>query len=142
MFKKISAMFLGDLALALIIFARVSVRDFLLKNITGDTADEQANILLSSNNWVTVVGMILVTVVICILAATKTDSLSHSIVDFIFLGIPGLALAVWWKVLEVSGWGYFCSYEEMMAYVGALMFGTYIYKTVKYVFNKNNGGNG
>ena len=63
---------------------------------------------------------------------SETNKISELILDIIFIGVVGVFLSVWWKVLAVTGWGFFSSYQEMMTYVGSFMVGACIVKIVIY----------
>ncbi|MBQ9674255.1 MAG: hypothetical protein IJV39_06490 [Ruminococcus sp.] len=137
MVKKISVLLISDIALALVIFTKAHVKNFIFSSVTQNTNSDKLNSMLSGNNWASVIALVIAGIIIAIVANSKTTAISHMLADIFLLGLPGLAIACWWKVLEVSGWGYFCNYQEMMAYIGAIMFGTCIYKVIKYIFNRN-----
>lgn len=131
--KKFSTLFVCDVILALIIFARVNVKNTILSAITPSTSQADANIAMSGSNWVVILTMICVSVVIGFMVLSKTKNFKELILDIVFIGVVGVLLSVWWKVLAVTGWGYFCSYQEMMTYVGSFMIGACIVKVIMYL---------
>lgn len=131
--KKFSTLFVCDVILALIIFARVNVKNTILSAITPSTSQADANTAMSSSNWVVILTMICVSVVIGFMVLSKTKNFKELILDIVFIGVVGVFLSVWWKVLAVTGWGYFCSYQEMMTYVGSFMIGACLVKVIMYL---------
>ena len=131
--KKFSTLFVCDVILAVIIFARVNVKNTILSAITPSTSQADANIAMSGSNWVVILTMICVSVVIGFMVLSKTKNFKELILDIVFIGVVGVLLSVWWKVLAVTGWGYFCSYQEMMTYVGSFMIGACIVKVIMYL---------
>ncbi|MGN0477637.1 MAG: hypothetical protein ACI4HM_09930 [Ruminococcus sp.] len=131
--KKFSTLFVCDVILALIIFARVNVKNTILSAISTSSSVTETNSALSHSNWVVIMTMVCVSIVIGIMLFSKTRKTSELILDIIFIGVVGVFLSVWWKVLAVTGWGYFCSYQEMMTYVGSFMVGACIVKIVMYL---------
>ncbi|MDD6645056.1 MAG: hypothetical protein PUE67_03245 [Oscillospiraceae bacterium] len=131
--KKFSTLFVCDVILALIIFARVNVKNTILSAITSTTSQADANAALTNSNWVVILTMVCVSVVIGFMVLSKTKNFKELILDIVFIGVVGVFLSVWWKVLAVTGWGYFCSYQEMMTYVGSFMIGACIVKVIMYL---------
>ncbi|MGN1126599.1 MAG: hypothetical protein ACI4RI_04080 [Ruminococcus sp.] len=134
--KKFSTLFVCDVILALIIFARVNVKNTILSSISTSSTQSATNNALSNSNWVVILTMICVSAVIGVMLFSKTRKISELILDIVFIGAVGIFLSVWWKVLAVTGWGYFCSYQEMMTYVGAFMVGSCIVKVVMYFLKR------
>ena len=131
--KKFSTLFVCDVILALIIFARVNVKESILSAISTSSSVNETNNALSNSNWVVILTMVCVSVVIGIMLFSKTRKISELVLDIIFIGVVGIFLSVWWKVLAVTGWGFFCSYQEMMTYVGSFMIGACIVKVAMYL---------
>lgn len=131
--KKFSTLFVCDVILALIIFARVNVKNTILSAITSTTSQADVNVALTNSNWVVILTMVCVSVVIGFMILSKTKNFKELILDIVFIGVVGVFLSVWWKVLAVTGWGYFCSYQEMMTYVGSFMIGACIVKVIMYL---------
>lgn len=131
--KKFSTLFVCDVILALIIFARVNVKNTILSAITSTTSQADANAALTNSNWVVILTMVCVSVVIGFMVLSKTKNFKELILDIVFIGVVGVFLSIWWKVLAVTGWGYFCSYQEMMTYVGSFMIGACIVKVIMYL---------
>lgn len=130
--KKFSTLFVCDVVLALIIFARVNVKKSILSAISTSSSVTETNSALSNSNWIVILTMVCVSVVIGVMLFSETNKISELILDIIFIGVVGVFLSVWWKVLAVTGWGFFCSYQEMMAYVGSFMIGACIVKVIMY----------
>ena len=131
MIKKIC-----DFVLALIIYARVNLKNALLSEITTNTSRETANQVLTNSNFVVVITLALVGAVISVMVLSSTKNIPQLLMDILFIGVVGVVLALWWKVLAVTGWGYFCSYQELMTYVGSFMVGACILKLITYIFRK------
>ena len=131
MIKKISTLAICDFVLALIIYARVNLKNALLSEITTYTSRETANQVLTNSNFVVVITLALVGAVISVMVLSSTKNIPQ-----LFIGVVGVVLALWWKVLAVTGWGYFCSYQELMTYVGSFMVGACILKLITYIFRK------
>lgn len=136
MIKKISTLTICDFVLALIIYARVNLKNALLSEITTNTSRETANQVLTNSNFVVVVTLALVGAVISVMVLSSTKNIPQLLMDILFIGVVGVVLALWWKVLAVTGWGYFCSYQELMTYVGSFMVGACILKLITYIFRK------
>lgn len=136
MIKKISTLAICDVVLALIIYARVNLKNALLSEITTKTSQETANQVLTNSNFVVVVTLALVGAVISVMVLSSTKNIPQLLMDILFIGVVGVVLALWWKVLAVTGWGYFCSYQELMTYVGSFMVGACILKLITYIFRK------
>ena len=130
--KKFSTLFVCDVVLALIIFARVNVKKSILSAISTSSSVTETNSALSNSNWVVILTMVCVSVVIGFMILSKTKNFKELILDIVFIGVVGVFLSVWWKVLAVTGWGFFSSYQEMMTYVGSFMVGACIVKIVMY----------
>ena len=130
--KRFSTLFVCDVVLALIIFARVNVKKSILSAISTSSSVTETNSALSNSNWIVILTMVCVSVVIGVMLFSKTNKISELILDIIFIGVVGVFLSVWWKVLAVTGWGFFSSYQEMMTYVGSFMVGACIVKIVMY----------
>ncbi|MDY4812869.1 MAG: hypothetical protein SO152_03340 [Ruminococcus sp.] len=130
--KKFSTLFVCDVVLALIIFARVNVKKSILSAISTSSSVTETNSALSNSNWIVILTMVCVSVVIGVMLFSETNKISELILDIIFIGVVGVFLSVWWKVLAVTGWGFFSSYQEMMTYVGSFMVGACIVKIVIY----------
>jgi hypothetical protein len=130
--KKMLTLIICDVVLAFIMFAKVSIKKSIFEGITSINADS----IYSSNNSITVVAMIVVGVLLGIMLMSSTKKLSQLFWDIILVGVPGVILAFWWKVLEVTGWGYFTNYQEMMAYIGALMVGICLTKIFTYFIKR------
>lgn len=122
--------------MALIIYARVNLKNALLSEITTNTSRETANQVLTNSNFVVVVTLALVGAVISVMVLSSTKNIPQLLMDILFIGVVGVVLALWWKVLAVTGWGYFCSYQELMTYVGSFMVGACILKLITYIFRK------
>ena len=131
MIKKISTLAICDFVLALIIYARVNLKNALLSEITTYTSRETANQVLTNSNFVVVITLALVGAVISVMVLSSTKNIPQ-----LLMGVVGVVLALWWKVLAVTGWGYFCSYQELMTYVGSFMVGACILKLITYIFRK------
>lgn len=136
MIKKISTLAICDFVLALIICARVNLKNALLSEITTYTSRETANQVLTNSNFVVVITLALVGAVISVMVLSSTKNIPQLLMDILFIGVVGVVLALWWKVLAVTGWGYFCSYQELMTYVGSFMVGACILKLITYIFRK------
>ena len=136
MIKKISTLAICDIVLALIIYARVNLKNALLSEITTNTSRETANQVLTNSNFVVVITLALVGAVISVMVLSSTKNIPQLLMDILFIGVVGVVLALWWKVLAVTGWGYFCSYQELMTYVGSFMVGACILKLITYIFRK------
>lgn len=136
MIKKISTLAICDVVLALIIYARVNLKNALLSEITTNTSRETANQVLTNSNFVVVITLALVGAVISVMVLSSTKNIPQLLMDILFIGVVGVVLALWWKVLAVTGWGYFCSYQELMTYVGSFMVGACILKLITYIFRK------
>lgn len=136
MIKKISTLTICDFVLALIIYARVNLKNALLSEITTNTSRETANQVLTNSNFVVVITLALVGAVISVMVLSSTKNIPQLLMDILFIGVVGVVLALWWKVLAVTGWGYFCSYQELMTYVGSFMVGACILKLITYIFRK------
>ncbi len=136
MIKKISTLVICDFVLALIIYARVNLKNALLSEITTYTSRETANQVLTNSNFVVVITLALVGAVISVMVLSSTKNIPQLLMDILFIGVVGVVLALWWKVLAVTGWGYFCSYQELMTYVGSFMVGACILKLITYIFRK------
>lgn len=136
MIKKISTLVICDFVLALIIYARVNLKNALLSEITTNTSRETANQVLTNSNFVVVITLALVGAVISVMVLSSTKNIPQLLMDILFIGVVGVVLALWWKVLAVTGWGYFCSYQELMTYVGSFMVGACILKLITYIFRK------
>lgn len=136
MIKKISTLAICDVVLALIIYARVNLKNALLSEITTKTSQETANQVFTNSNFVVVITLALVGAVISVMVLSKTEGILQLLMDVLFIGVVGVLLALWWKVLAVTGWGYFCSYQELMTYVGSFMVGACILKLITYFFRK------
>lgn len=136
MIKKISTLAICDFVLALIIYVRVNLKNALLSEITTNTSRETANQVLTNSNFVVVVTLALVGAVISVMVLSSTKNIPQLLMDILFIGVVGVVLALWWKVLAVTGWGYFCSYQELMTYVGSFMVGACILKLITYIFRK------
>ena len=135
MIKKISTLAICDFVLALIIYARVNLKNALLSEITTYTSRETANQVLTNSNFVVVITLALVGAVISVMVLSSTKNIPQLLMDILFIGVVGVVLALW-KVLAVTGWGYFCSYQELMTYVGSFMVGACILKLITYIFRK------
>lgn len=122
--------------MALIIYARVNLKNALLSEITTNTSRETANQVLTNSNFVVVITLALVGAVISVMVLSSTKNIPQLLMDILFIGVVGVVLALWWKVLAVTGWGYFCSYQELMTYVGSFMVGACILKLITYIFRK------
>ena len=136
MIKKISTLAICDFVFALIIYARVNLKNALLSEITTNTSRETANQVLTNSNFVVVITLALVGAVISVMVLSSTKNIPQLLMDILFIGVVGVVLALWWKVLAVTGWGYFCSYQELMTYVGSFMVGACILKLITYIFRK------
>lgn len=136
MIKKISTLAICDFVLALIIYARVNLKNALLSEITTKTSQETANQVFTNSNFVVVITLALVGAVISVMVLSKTEGILQLLMDVLFIGVVGVILALWWKVLAITGWGYFCSYQELMTYVGSFMVGACILKLITYFFRK------
>ena len=136
MIKKISTLAICDFVLALIIYARVNLKNALLSEITTYTSRETTNQVLTNSNFVVVITLALVGAVISVMVLSSTKNIPQLLTDILFIGVVGVVLALWWKVLAVTGWGYFCSYQELMTYVGSFMVGACILKLITYIFRK------
>ena len=136
MIKKISTRAICDFVLALIIYARVNLKNALLSEITTYTSRETANQVLTNSNFVVVITLALVGAVISVMVLSSTKNIPQLLMDILFIGVVGVVLALWWKVLAVTSWGYFCSYQELMTYVGSFMVGACILKLITYIFRK------
>lgn len=136
MIKKISTLAICDVVLALIIYTRVNLKNALLSEITTKTSQETANQVFTNSNFVVVITLALVGAVISVMVLSKTEGILQLLMDVLFIGVVGVILALWWKVLAVTGWGYFCSYQELMTYVGSFMVGACILKLITYFFRK------
>ena len=136
MIKKISTLAICDFVLALIIYARENLKNALLSEITTNTSRETANQVLTNSNFVVVITLALVGAVISVMVLSSTKNIPQLLMDILFIGVVGVVLALWWKVLAVTGWGYFCSYQELMTYVGSFMVGACILKLITYIFRK------
>lgn len=136
MIKKISTLAICDFVLALIIYPRVNLKNALLSEITTYTSRETANQVLTNSNFVVVITLALVGAVISVMVLSSTKNIPQLLMDILFIGVVGVVLALWWKVLAVTGWGYFCSYQELMTYVGSFMVGACILKLITYIFRK------
>jgi hypothetical protein len=130
--KKMLTLIISDLVLAFVMYAKVSIK----KNIFSGATADNVNSLYSSNNSITVVAMIIVGVVLGVMLKSSTRKLSQLFWDIVLVGVPGVILAFWWKVLEITGWGYFINYQEMMAYIGALMIGICLTKIFTYFIKR------
>ena len=130
MIKKISTLAICDVVLALIIYARVNLKNALLSEITT------ANQVFTNSNFVVVITLALVGAVISVMVLSRTEGILQLLMDVLFIGVVGVILALWWKVLAITGWGYFCSYQELMTYVGSFMVGACILKLITYFFRK------
>lgn len=136
MIKKISTLAICDVVLALIIYARVNLKNALLSEITTKTSQETANQVFTNSNFVVVITLALVGAVISVMVLSRTEGIPQLLMDVLFIGVVGVILALWWKVLAITGWGYFCSYQELMTYVGSFMVGACILKLITYFFRK------
>lgn len=136
MIKKISTLAICDFVLALIIYARVNLKNALLSEITTKTSQETANQVFTNSNFVVVITLALVGAVISVMVLSRTEGILQLLMDVLFIGVVGVILALWWKVLAITGWGYFCSYQELMTYVGSFMVGACILKLITYFFRK------
>lgn len=136
MIKKISTLAICDVVLALIIYVRVNLKNALLSEITTKTSQETANQVFTNSNFVVVITLALVGAVISVMVLSKTEGILQLLMDVLFIGVVGVILALWWKVLAITGWGYFCSYQELMTYVGSFMVGACILKLITYFFRK------
>lgn len=74
--------------------------------------------------------------VISFMVLSSTKTILQLLMDILFIGVVGIVLATWWKVLAITGWGYFCSYQELMTYVGSFMIGACVLKVITYFFRK------
>lgn len=136
MIKKISTLAICDVVLALIIYARVNLKNALLSEITTKTSQETANQVFTNSNFVVVITLALVGAVISVMVLSRTEGILQLLMDVLFIGVVGVILALWWKVLAITGLGYFCSYQELMTYVGSFMVGACILKLITYFFRK------
>lgn len=134
--RKIPTLIICDIFLALILFAKVNIRSSLLSDIMTDTSASDVTTALFGNNWTAVAAMIFIGIIAGVIALSKTKSISQLLADILLVGLPGAILAVWWRVLAFTGWGYFISYQEMMAYIGSIMIGVCILKVFMYFFKK------
>lgn len=128
--KKIPTLLACDIVLALLIFTKVRVKNLILSDIASDAYLSSG---LSNNNWVAIIVMAAAAVVMGVIMMSPTNNISCLIADIVIIGIPGIVISCWWKILYLTGWGYFCSYQEMMAYIGALMVGTCVAKVFMYL---------
>lgn len=136
MIKKISTLVICDFILVLIIYARVNLKNAILSVITTESSKETIKTALTNSNFVVIITLALVGAVISFMVLSSTNTLLQLLMDVLFIGVVGVVLATWWKVLAVTGWGYFCSYQELMTYVGSFMIGACILKLITYFFRK------
>lgn len=134
--KKISVLAVCDIIIALIIFARINIKGILLKPVTSSASQQVVDSAYTNNNWVVMMALMCVGIVLGVMLMSKTDGILQLIADIVFIGGAGIVMALWWKVLAVTGWGYFCSYQELMAYIGSFMVGTCIIKVVMYFLKR------
>lgn len=132
--KKLPILLICNLVLALIMFAKVSIKEGIFAAVKENTSDMDT--LYSSNNSMTIIAMIIIGVVISIMFMTKSNTTSELCLDILLIGVPGIVLSSWWKFLAVTGYGFFCSYQEIMAYVGSLLVGVCIVKIVTFFLAK------
>lgn len=74
MIKKISTLAICDFVLALIIYARVNLKNALLSEITTYTSRETANQVLTNSNFVVVITLALVGAVISVMVLSSTKT--------------------------------------------------------------------
>ena len=134
--RKIPTLIICDVFLALILFAKVNIRNSLLADIANTTSNTDVTNALCGNNWVAVAAMICISIIAGVMVLSKTKNISQLLADVVLVGLPGAILAIWWRVLAFTGWGYFISYQEMMAYIGSIMVGVCILKVLVYFFKK------
>ncbi len=135
--KKIPTLLICDTILALVIFAKVNIKNSLLSTLTTGSGIDTVNSVYTDNNWVAVLSMVLIGAALSMIALSKTKRLSQLFADILLVGIPGIILASWWKVLGETGWGFFISYQELMAYIGSLMVGVCIVKIIRYILRRD-----